>query len=173
MMGFIEAPAWLAYAILGVVAGQRMGELAVAHRNTRALKQRGATEVGAAHYPFIVALHAAWLLALVAWVTLHAWRINVGLLLVFAALQAARFWILWTLGPYWTTRIISLPGAPLIRSGPYRYLRHPNYLVVVLEIAVLPLAFGAWVLAAVFSALNAAVLYVRIRAEEAALASRS
>ncbi|MGE4064070.1 MAG: isoprenylcysteine carboxyl methyltransferase family protein [Rhodospirillaceae bacterium] len=172
MMGSTAAPAWFAYAILGLVAGQRLGELAIARRNTRALKRHGAIEVGAAHYPFIVALHTAWLLTLTAWVTLHAWRIDLGLLLVFAVLQAARLWILWTLGPYWTTRIISLPGAPLVRRGPYRYLRHPNYLVVVLEIAILPLAFGAWAIAALFSVLNAAVLYVRIRAEERALASR-
>lgn len=172
MVGSIAAPSWFAFAILGLVAGQRLGELVIANRNTRALKARGAFEVAAAHYPYVVALHGGWLAVLAGWVAMAAPRINLPLLVAFAGLQAARLWILWTLGPYWTTRIITLPGAPLIRKGPYRYVRHPNYIVVALEIAVLPLAFGAWLVAAIFSALNAAVLYVRIRAENQALAPR-
>jgi methyltransferase len=173
MMGTIAVPHWFAYAILGVVAGQRLGELVIANRNTRALKASGAVEVGASHYPYIVMLHAGWLVALTAWVALQpVLRINLPLLMAFVALQAARLWILWALGPFWTTRIITLPDAPLIRRGPYRFLRHPNYFVVVLEIAVLPLVFGAWMLAALFSILNAAVLYVRVRAENQALALR-
>lgn len=172
MLASIAAPSWFAYMILGLVAGQRLGELAIARRNTRALRSRGAIEVGAGHYPLIVLLHAGWLIALVGWVTLRPWQVNVPLLVVFAVLQAARLWILWALGPFWTTRIISLPDAPLIRRGPYRFMRHPNYLVVVLEIAILPLAFGAWPIAVVFSALNAAALFVRIRAEDRALALR-
>jgi methyltransferase len=172
VIGTIVAPHWFAYAILGLVAGQRLGELVIANRNTRALKARGAVEVGAAHYPYIVVLHAGWLLAVTGWVAMHIPRINLPLLIAFAGLQAARLWILWTLGPFWTTRIITLPGAPLVRRGPYRFLRHPNYLVVVLEIAVLPLVFGAWAVAAIFSALNAAVLYVRVRLENQALAPR-
>jgi methyltransferase len=173
VIGSIAAPSWFAYTILAVVAGQRLGELMIANRNTRALKMRGAVEIGASHYPFIVALHAGWLVALAGWVVLHSPRINLPLFVVFAGLQAARLWVLWALGPFWTTRIISLPGAPLVTRGPYKFLRHPNYLVVVLEIAVLPLIFGAWTIAAIFSVLNAAVLYVRIRTEEAALALRS
>jgi methyltransferase len=172
MMGTIAAPHWFAYAILGVVAGQRLGELVIANRNTRALIARGAVEVGASHYPYIVLLHAGWLVALTAWVAMHVPRISLPLLIVFVALQAARLWILWALGPFWTTRIITLPDAPLIRRGPYRFLRHPNYLVVVLEIAVLPLVFGAWTVAALFSILNAAVLYVRVRSENEVLALR-
>jgi methyltransferase len=172
MLGTIVAPHWFAYTILGVVAGQRLGELVIANRNTRALKERGAIEVGASHYPYIVALHVSWLIALAGWVAMHIVRVNLPLLMAFVALQAARLWILWALGPFWTTRIITLPGAPLIRRGPYRFLRHPNYVVVALEIAVLPLVFGAWAVAAVFSILNAAVLYVRIRLENQALALR-
>lgn len=172
MLGTIAAPHWFAYTILGVVAGQRLGELVIANRNTRALKARGAVEVGASHYPYIVLLHAGWLVALTAWVATHAPRISLPLLIVFVALQAARLWILWALGPFWTTRIITLPGAPLIRRGPYRFLRHPNYLVVVLEIAVLPLVFGAWAVAVLFSMLNAAVLCVRVRLENRTLDSR-
>ncbi len=171
-MGTIAVPHWFAYAILGLVAGQRLGELVIANRNTRELKARGAVEVGASHYPFIVLLHAGWLIALTAWVAMHALRISLPLLMVFVGLQAARLWILWALGPYWTTRIITLPDAPLIRRGPYRFLRHPNYLVVVLEIAVLPLVFGAWTVAALFSILNAAALYVRVRSENEVLALR-
>ncbi|MCC6912260.1 MAG: hypothetical protein IT566_01050 [Rhodospirillaceae bacterium] len=166
------APDWFAYAILILVAGQRLGELVIARRNTAALLARGAVEVGAAHYPLIVALHAIWLAALAGWVAVTAPSVNFPLLAVFACLQAARLWVLWSLGPFWTTRIVTLPGAPLVRRGPYRFVRHPNYLVVILEIAVLPLVFGAWVLAAVFSLLNAAILYVRIRAEDQALAVR-
>jgi methyltransferase len=172
MAGDIAAPAWFAYAILLLVAGQRLGELVIAKRNTAALLARGAVEVGAGHYPVIVALHAAWLIALVGWVIFRAPAVNLALLAIFLCLQAARLWVLWSLGPFWTTRIITLPGAPLVRRGPYRFVRHPNYLVVILEIAVLPLVFGAWMLAVVFSALNAAVLYVRIRAEDQALAVR-
>jgi methyltransferase len=168
----ITVPGWFGYAILGLVAGQRLGELVIANRNTRMLKARGALELGAEHYPFLIALHALWLAALLAWVTIHDPRINFVLLVIFVGLQAARLWVLWALGPYWTTRIITLPGVPLVRRGPYRFVRHPNYIVVALEIAVLPLVFGAWLLAVVFSALNAAALYVRIRAENRALALR-
>ena len=173
MLGSVPAPWWCGYAILGLVAGQRIAELLIANRNTRALMLRGAVEVGATHYPFIVALHAAWLVSLVGWVSMSAVQINLALLAVFVGLQLARLWILRTLGRFWTTRIITLPGAPLIRSGPYRFLRHPNYLVVVLEIAVLPLVLGAWPIAVAFSILNACLLVVRIRAEELALAQRS
>lgn len=172
MTASIVAPSWFAYAILLLVAGQRLGELVIANRNTKALRARGAVEIGAAHYPLIVALHAVWLAMLAGWIALNAPTVNLALLALFACLQAGRLWVLWSLGPYWTTRIITLPGAPLIRRGPYRFLRHPNYLIVVLEIGVLPLVFGAWALAVCFSVLNAAVLYVRIRTEDQALAPR-
>ena len=116
-------------------------------------------------------LHGSWLAAL--WLLVPAdapviWP----LLVLFALLQAARLWVIASLGRYWTTRIITVPGAPLVRRGPYRWIKHPNYLVVAAEIAVLPLAFGAWEIALVFSALNALLLYHRIRVEEAALAPR-
>lgn len=169
----ISPRTWISLVILTLVACQRLGELAVARRNTDRLKAIGAVEVGAAHYPFLVLLHAAWLAALFIWAVLISPKVNVPLLGVFAGLQAARVWVLWALGPFWTTRIITLPEAPLVRRGPYRYLRHPNYAVVVLEIAILPLVFGAWVIAAVFSVLNAAVLIVRIRAETEALRGRA
>lgn len=172
MLESITAPLWFSYAILALVGGQRLGELVIAQRNTQALMARGAIETGASHYPFIVAVHGGWLVALAAWIALQAPAVNVPLLIVFVALQAARVWVLWSLGPFWTTRVITLPGTPLVHRGPYRFLRHPNYIVVVLEIAVLPLVFGAGIIAAVFSALNAIVLFVRIRTENQALAPR-
>jgi methyltransferase len=158
--------------IVGLVAAERIAELFHARRNTRALLAKGGVEAGAGHYPLLVLLHGAWLVAMLYFVpaeTAPFW----GWLAVFVVLQALRLWVLVSLGPYWTTRIITLPGAPLVRSGPYRFLRHPNYVVVVGEIAVLPLVFGAWRIALVFSALNLALLAWRIRIEEQALAPRA
>ena len=156
---------------LGLVVLQRLAELALAARNTRRLKARGALEAGQSHYPLIVLLHAGWLVALALLVP-AATPPSVPLLALFAALQAGRLWVIASLGRYWTTRIITLPDAPLVRRGPYRYLRHPNYLIVALEIAVLPLAFGAIGIAVVFSLLNGAILWHRIRVETQALVGR-
>jgi methyltransferase len=161
---------WVA-VIVGLVALQRLGELVVATRNTRTLLNRGGVEHGARHYPLIVLLHAAWLVALLFLVPADA-PISWFWLAVFLLLQALRLWVVASLGPYWTTRIITLPEAPLVRRGPYRFLRHPNYVVVAAEIAVLPLVFGAWRIALVFSLLNAAMLAWRIHIEEQALAQR-
>lgn len=157
--------------ILALVIVQRLVELVYAERNTRALLRRGAIEVGRAHYPFIVALHALWLVAIVFMLPAEA-SIHWLLLALFLMLQAGRIWVIATLGPYWTTRIITLDGAPLIRSGPYRFVRHPNYLIVAGEIAVLPLVFGEVGVCLVFSVLNAALLFWRIRQEDAALSVR-
>jgi methyltransferase len=157
--------------VVALVALQRLGELAYAARNTRHLKQRGALEHGSGHYPLLIALHAAWLVAIVVFVppeTAIKW-LPLGL---FILLQVVRLWIIATLGPYWTTRIISLPDAPLVRRGPYRLIRHPNYLVVIGEIALLPLVFGAWQIAVIFSILNLPVLGWRRRVEDEALANR-
>ncbi|WP_094193912.1 isoprenylcysteine carboxyl methyltransferase family protein [Bradyrhizobium viridifuturi] len=156
-----------ASVILALVTLQRLGELALSRRNTARLLAQGAIEVGAAHYPLIVLLHAGWLTAL--WVWGRNQDVNLAALAAFVALQGLRLWILAALGPRWTTRIIVLPGAPLIVSGPYRYFPHPNYAVVVAEIALLPLALHLPVLALIFTVLNLAVLAVRIRAESRAL----
>ena len=161
----------IAVTVVALVALERLAELWHARRNTRALLESGGVEVGGGHYPLIVALHAAWLLAILLTVPPGA-GVSVPLLAAFVVLQGLRLWVLTSLGRFWTTRVITLPGAPLVRRGPYRYLRHPNYLVVVAEIAVLPLTFGAWGLAAVFSALNAALLAWRISLEDQALAPR-
>ncbi len=159
---------WLTIA---VVVAQRLAELAYARRNTRRLLAAGGVESGGRHYPLIVALHAAWLLSLLVLVAPDT-PYSLSLLVLFAGLQAARVWVLASLGRFWTTRVISLPSAPLVRRGPYRYLRHPNYLVVAAEIAVLPLVFGAWEIALVFSLLNGVLLLHRMRVENAALAPR-
>ncbi len=161
----------VAYAIIALVVLQRAGELVLANRNTRKLKARGGVEIGAEHYRFIVLLHMAWLMA-VLWLIPAPLVIHWGWILVFVLLQAARVWVIASLGPYWTTRIISLPGVPLVKRGPYRFVRHPNYLVVAGEILALPLAFGEVWVAIVFSIANAAVLAWRIRQEETGLVPR-
>jgi methyltransferase len=157
----LGAALFLAYLIV-----QRLGELALARRNTHRLLQRGAHEVGAAHYPAIVALHAGWIACLV--VFGHDQQIAGFWLGAFVILQALRFWTLASLGERWTTRIIVL-DEPLVVRGPFRYVRHPNYMIVVAEILVAPLVLGLVWVAVVFSLANAAILTIRIRAEDAAL----
>jgi methyltransferase len=160
-----------AQALVALVLLQRLGELWFAARNTRRLRAAGAVEHGAAHYPLIVGLHGAWLASLFFLIPGDK-APDIWLLGIFALLQFGRIWVVASLDSYWTTRIMVLPDHPRVRRGPYRFLRHPNYVVVALEIAVLPLAFGAWGLALAFTVLNAAVLAVRIRSEERALGIR-
>jgi methyltransferase len=162
----------LFHIVLGLVVLQRLGELAVAARNTRDLRAAGAIELDAGGYPLFVLLHAAWLLSLALMVPASAAPSSWPLLAVFAALQLGRLWVIASLGRYWTTRIIVPPDRPPVSRGPYRFLRHPNYLIVVAEIAVLPLAFGAIGIATVFSAANLALLARRVVIEERALAPR-
>jgi methyltransferase len=155
--------------ILGLVTLQRVAELVLSHNNTRRLKARGAIEVAPRHYPLMVAVHAAWLISL--WALGHDQPIHVIALLVYLLLQGLRFWVMRTLGARWTTGIIVLPGEKLVSAGPYRYLSHPNYAVVIGEIAVLPLVLGLPWLTIIFTLLNALVLLIRIRAENRALAA--
>jgi methyltransferase len=154
-------------AVLALVTLQRLGELLWSRRNATGLIAAGAVERGAGHYPALVALHVCWLsgLWLLAWNRQPVW----GWLAVYAGLQALRIWVLMTLGRRWTTRIIVPTGSELVGTGPYRFISHPNYAVVAAEIAILPLAFGLIGYALLFTVLNAAVLMVRIRAENAAL----
>lgn len=161
----------LLQALVLAVLAQRLAELWYARRNEARLRAAGGVEHGARHYPFLVLLHAGWLAAL--WLLVPAetpvdWLLLAG----FGIAQLGRLWVLVSLGRWWTTRIITVPDAPLVRRGPYRFLRHPNYLVVAVEIALLPLAFGAWKIALVFSLLNGLLLAWRIRIEDAALAGR-
>ena len=157
----------VAVTVLGLVTLQRLGELALAQRNTAALKSNGGVEHGAAHYPLIVALHAIWLGGL--WLLASGTPPEWPWLAAFLVLQALRLWVLATLGRRWTTRIVVLPGEPLVRGGPYRYLSHPNYVVVAAEIVVLPAAFGLWAYALSFSLLNILLVAYRIHVEEGAL----
>ena len=156
---------------LGLVALQRLIELVHARGNTARLRRRGAVEVDAGAYPVYVVMHASWLTSL-AVVVPAATPPHWSLIGVFALLQLGRIWVIMSLGGYWTTRIITLPDAPLVRTGPYRYIRHPNYLLVIAEIAVVPLAFDAVAIAAIFSALNLVLIARRVRIEERLLAPR-
>ena len=158
-----------AEVLLAAVTLQRAAELVVSRHNTRRLMARGAVEVAGEHYPLIVALHAAWLISL--WLFGRQQPVNLAALACYVMLQGLRCWVLRTLGARWTTRIIILPGQPLVSAGPYRWLSHPNYAVVAGEIAVLPLALDLALLAVVFTVLDAAVLAIRIRAENRALAA--
>jgi methyltransferase len=153
--------------ILALVTLERLFELWLSQRNTRRLLAQGAHEVGAGHYPLIVAVHVLWLAAL--WWLAPARLVDGFWLGVFVLLLVARIWVIEALGPRWTTRIIVLPGAPLVKRGPYRFVDHPNYLVVIGEIAVLPLVFGLWQVALAFTVLNGAALWVRVREENRAL----
>src|SRR3954452_22543360 len=161
-------PMMVLYAILLFVVAQRGAELILVARNTRRLRAAGAVEIDAASYPLFVMLHGGWLAAMAIAIPADAaplWPL-IG---VFVLLQLGRVWVIATLGRRWTTRIIVLPHTKPVTSGPYRWCRHPNYLVVAGEIAVLPLAFGAVSIAAIFSLLNAALLTRRILIETAAL----
>lgn len=159
------------YVVLALVVAQRLGELILASRNTRRLLAEGAVEVGARHYPLFILLHSGWLLAVLL-TTDPETPLNWGWAAVFLTIEVGRVWVLSALGRFFTTRIVTLPDAPLVKRGPYRFCAHPNYAVVVGEIAVLPLMFGNYAVAAVFSILNAALLFHRIRLENAALAPR-
>ena len=154
--------------ILALVTAQRLAELLLSRHNTRRLMARGAVEVGRGHYPLMVAVHAAWLATL--WAFGRDLPPNWIWLSAYLALQGLRIWVMATLGARWTTRIIVLPGAPLVAQGPYRYLNHPNYAVVTGEIAFLPLMLHLPLVATLFTILNGIVLFIRIRAENRGLA---
>jgi len=163
----MNEPALFAVLMLAFIIVQRLSELVVAKRNTAALVARGAVEHGAEHYPFMVALHTCWVLALIYFG--YDQQIILGWFLAYIVLQFFRVWILTTLGKRWTTRIIII-DEPLVLAGPFKYFHHPNYMLVIAEIFVTPMMFGLWEIAILFSILNAAMLYVRIKVEEKALA---
>lgn len=161
-------------AFMGLTALERLVEVRVSLRNLAWSAARGGVEHGRGHYPAMVALHTGFLFAcpLEVWLLDRPFLPAVGLPLVAAALllQGLRWWCITTLGPRWNTRVVIVPGLPRVTGGPYRWLKHPNYVVVVLEGLVLPLIHSAWVTALAFTALNAVLLTVRIRCENAALA---
>src|SRR5437762_1657296 len=158
---------WTNIVILTLVTLQRIAELYIARRNTRKLIERGGFEVASGHYPLFVVLHGAWLLGL--WYLALKLEVSWPWLFAYLVLEAARGWIIAALGSRWTTRIIVVPGEQLIDEGPYKYFRHPNYMVVAGEIFILPMAFGLWWYALLFAALNGALLYWRIKSEDEAL----
>lgn len=160
------------YILLALVCFERVAELIFARSNTKRLIAEGAVEVGGSHYPYIVAVHTAWIATLFLWVSLFPAEANYYWLFSYIAIQPLRLWVMLSLGRYWTTRIIVPKNVPLVRNGPYKFFKHPNYIVVVLEIAVLPLVIGAWQVAVVFSSLNAVALWVRIKDENHSFASR-
>jgi methyltransferase len=163
----------LAALILAFVTLQRLAELVLARRNTLRLQAQGGYEAGSGHYPLVVVLHAAWLGGLWYLAVWHGPRpVEVPWLVLFVVLQGLRLWVLASLGGRWTTRIVIVPGAPLVARGPYRWIKHPNYCVVAGEILVLPLVFGLTGYGVGFSVLNALVLWWRIRIENKALAGR-
>lgn len=164
---FGSGPLWPAIAILGFVTLQRASELPVSRANTKRLLEQGAHEVAPGHYSLIVAVHALWLAAL--WLQAPGRPVHLLFLVLFVVLQGLRIWTLRTLGDRWTTRIIVVPGETLVARGPYRFVNHPNYLVVIGEIAILPLVFELITTAIGFTLLNAIVLAIRIRAEGRAL----
>jgi methyltransferase len=156
------------------VAGERLVELVVSKRHARWALARGGREYGRGHYPYMVALHTALLAGCLAevWLLDRPFLPWLGwpMLALVLASQALRWWCVATLGPRWNTLVIVVPGLPLVHRGPYRFLRHPNYLAVVVEGIALPLVHTAWLTALIFTLLNFAVLAVRIRVEDAALA---
>ncbi|MFH8886149.1 isoprenylcysteine carboxyl methyltransferase family protein [Streptomyces californicus] len=164
---------WYTLLVLAVAA-ERLAELVVARRNTRWSRARGGVEAGSGHYPAMVALHTALLVGCLAeaqfadrpFPPVLGWAMAAVVL----AAQGLRWWCVRTLGPRWNTRVIVVPGLPRVTGGPYRWLSHPNYVAVAAEGIALPLAHGAWLTALVFTALNAALLTVRIRCEDGALA---
>jgi methyltransferase len=163
------------WALLAVIAVERVAELVVSQRHAAASLRQGGVESGAGHFPVMVALHVALLAGCViepivahrTFIPALGWP----MLAVVVAANGLRWWCIATLGPRWSARVIVLPGAPLVRSGPYRWFSHPNYVAVIIEGAALPLTGSAWITASAFTVLNAALLTVRIRCETRALAA--
>jgi len=160
---------WL---FIGFIICQRLLELTIARRNERFMKEKGAIEFGGEHYPWMVIIHTSFIVSMILEVSFlnhtltHVWPI---LLLIFIITQMIRVWTIKTLGRYWNTKILVLPGAKVVKKGPYHFIRHPNYLIVTLELLTIPLMFNAWVTAVVFSILNSLILSIRIPIEEKAL----
>lgn len=148
----------------------RIAELFIAKSNEKWMRKNGAVEYGREHYPFMVSMHTLFFIALITEYCLQDVHRHIGILIVFYCLLIIlKFWAIGTLGKFWNTRILRIPGISLIAKGPYKYVKHPNYIIVVVEIAVIPLSFHLYYTAVIFSLLNAAMLYVRIKVENKAL----
>jgi len=164
---------WLFTGLLVLMVVERFAELGIARRNQRWLVARGAIEVGQEHYPWMVIQHSLFLLSCLVevwWLKRPFFPVlGIVMLIALAGSMFLRYWVISTLAQRWTTRVFCLPGESIITSGPYRYLRHPNYLAVMVEIFALPMVHTAWLTALVFSSANAWLLSHRVRVEEAGL----
>lgn len=169
-MTVLDWPLW-AQVVFAYVVIQRLAELVYASANTRRLLSEGGQEHGARHYPLFIILHGGWLIS-IALFAVPETQPSLFLLNALIASQTFRFWTLASIGRWWTTRIISAPHFPRVKKGPYRFIKHPNYALVVVEIALLPFLLGAPAMAITFSVLNAALLWWRIRVENAVLVER-
>ncbi len=167
---FNQSPTWVFWVLLYLLI-QRLGELLHAKRNSARLLSEGATEYGAEHYHYFILLHGSWIIVM-AMLAKPDHALNPYIFSAFFLSQIVRFWTLVSIGRWWSTRIISAPHFPRVRKGPYKFLAHPNYAVVVLEIAIIPLLLGLWWAAILFSLFNAILLRHRIRIEEAVLKER-
>jgi methyltransferase len=159
------------HAIVLFIAAQRLAELVYSRRNLARLRAAGGIEPSDPAFAGFVVVHSAWVLALAVAVPADA-PVNLYFAGLYVVILGLRVWVMASLGRFWCTRVITLPNAPLVRRGPYRFIRHPNYVVVAAEVAVAPLIFGAWELALIFSILNGACLWLRIRVEERAISGR-
>jgi len=148
----------------------RIGELILSKRNERWLLMNNAIEYGHRHYPFIVALHVLFFISMIVeYATLDTTSFSIFFLVSYFILIAFKVWIIASLGRFWNTKIYRISGIPLIKKGPYKYMKHPNYMTVVAEIAIIPLVFDLYFTAIIFSLLNLVILYVRIKEENKAL----
>ncbi|MFA1820753.1 isoprenylcysteine carboxyl methyltransferase family protein [Virgibacillus oceani] len=151
---------------------QRLIELKIARRNEKWIKRKGGVEIGKEHYKWFVLIHSLFFLSILIETTLRDGAIlpfNYILFLLFLLTQAARIWCVLSLGKFWNTKIIVLPGSSLVKKGPYKYVKHPNYIIVGIELFIIPLLFGAYITAVVFPILHILLLRIRIPCEEKAL----
>jgi methyltransferase len=158
------------YLFIGFVIFQRLMELVVARRNEKWSRGQGAVEYGKNHYPYMVMLHTAFIVAMAVEYYYKGGKFSWPFMLIFVLLLSVKVWVIASLGKYWNTKILRVPHAPFIKKGPYKLFKHPNYFIVVCEIVVIPMVFGLYITAIVFTVLNAAMLTVRIKAEEQAWA---
>lgn len=148
------------------VISQRLLELVVARRNEKWSRSRGAVEYGQGHYPFIVLLHTCFIISMILEYWLNSGNFNLIIMLVFILLISLKVWVISSLGKYWNTKILRIPDAPLIKKGPFKLFKHPNYFIVICEIMVIPMVFNLYITAIIFTVLNAVMLVVRIKVEE-------
>ena len=158
------------FVFISYVILLRIGELFLSKRNEKWLLQNGAVEYGKKHYPFIVALHILFIISLIIeYSTKQTASFSLFFIILYFLILVFKAWVVLSLGKFWNTKIFHISNLPLVKKGPYRYIKHPNYMIVIAEIAVIPLAFHLYFTAIIFSILNAMMLFVRIKEEDKAL----